>query len=123
MIDKKILMQIDDDGDATSLEQLMPLAYDELRRLAVRYLRRESANHDLEPTDLINEAYLRLADRQRVEWQSRAEFYGLASKAMRNILVHHVPSPQEAARGRGKIWYIDLRIHKHTQPANGLLFG
>jgi RNA polymerase sigma-70 factor, ECF subfamily len=86
-------------GDATALEQLMPLVYDELRRLAVRYLRRERDNHSLQPTALVNEAYLRLVDQQKVEWQSRAQFYGLAARVMRNILVDHARSRQTAKRG------------------------
>ena len=86
-------------GDATALEQLMPLVYDELRRLAARYLRRERANHSLQPTALVNEAYLRLVDQQKVEWQSRAQFYGLAARLMRNILVDHARSRQAAKRG------------------------
>jgi RNA polymerase sigma factor (TIGR02999 family) len=86
-------------GDATALEQLMPLVYDELRRLAVRYMRRERANHSLQPTALVNEAYLRLVDQQKVEWQSRAQFYGLAARLMRNILVDHARSRQAAKRG------------------------
>ena len=87
------------DGDATALEQLMPLVYEELRRLAVRYLRRERDNHSLQPTALVNEAYLRLVDQQKVEWQSRAQFYGLAARVMRNILVDHARSRQAAKRG------------------------
>src|ERR1041384_8374177 len=59
------------DGDPDALERLMPLVYDELRRLAVRYLRRERANHTLQPTALIYEAYMRLVDQQEVEWQGR----------------------------------------------------
>jgi RNA polymerase sigma factor (TIGR02999 family) len=86
-------------GDPTALEQLMPLVYDELRRLATRYLRRERANHSLQPTALVNEAYLRLVDQQKVEWQSRAQFYGLAARVMRNILVDHARSRQAAKRG------------------------
>ena len=77
----------------------MPLVYDELRRLAVRYLRRERDNHSLQPTALVNEAYLRLVDQQKVEWQSRAQFYGLAARVMRNILVDHARSRQAAKRG------------------------
>ena len=86
-------------GDPAALERLMPLVYNELRRLAARYLRRERANHTLQPTALINEAYLRLVDQQKVEWQGRAQFYGLAARVMRNILVDHARSHQAAKRG------------------------
>src|SRR2546423_15545638 len=77
------------DGDPAALERLMPLVYDELRRLAVRYLRRERANHTLQPTALINEAYMRLVDQQEVEWQGRAQVYGFAARLIRDNLVDH----------------------------------
>src|SRR5258707_4239193 len=86
-------------GDSSAREKLMPLVYDELRRLARKYLRRERANHTLQPTALVNEAYLRLVDQQKVEWQNRAQFFGLAARLMRNILVDHARSHQAAKRG------------------------
>jgi RNA polymerase sigma factor (TIGR02999 family) len=86
-------------GDSSAREKLMPLVYDELRRLASAYLRRERANHTLQPTALVNEAYLRLVDQQKVEWQNRAQFFGLAARLMRNILVDHARSHQAAKRG------------------------
>ena len=87
------------DGDNSAREQLMPLVYDELRRLAAKYLRRERANHTLQPTALVNEAYLLLIDQRKVEWQNRAQFFGLAAKLMRNILVDHARRHQAAKRG------------------------
>jgi len=87
------------EGDNSAREKLMPLVYDELRRLAAKYLRRERLNHTLQPTALVNEAYLRLIDQQKVEWQNRAQFFGLAAKLMRNILVDHARSHQAAKRG------------------------
>ncbi len=87
------------EGDAAAREELMPLVYDELRRLAGRYLRRERANHTLQPTALVNEAYLRLIDQHQVAWQNRAQFFGLAAKLMRNILVDHARAHQAAKRG------------------------
>jgi RNA polymerase sigma factor (TIGR02999 family) len=87
------------DGENSALEQLMPLVYDELRRLAVRYLRHERANHTLQPTALVNEAYMRLVDQHRVEWQNRAQFFGFAAKLMRNILVDHARTRQTVKRG------------------------
>ena len=87
------------DGDTAALEQLMPLVYNELRQLAGRYLKHERANHTLQPTALVNEAYLRLIDQQKVEWQNRAQFFGLAAKVMRNILIDHARSRQAAKRG------------------------
>jgi len=70
-----------------------------LRQLAARYLKHERANHTLQPTALVNEAYLRLVDQQKVEWQNRAQFFGLAAKVMRNILIDHARSRQAVKRG------------------------
>ena len=91
------------DGDSSAREELMPLVYGELRRLAAKYLRRERVNHTLQPTALVNEAYLRLIDQQKVEWQNRAQFFGLAARLMRNILVDHARSHQAAKRGGGQL--------------------
>jgi RNA polymerase sigma factor, sigma-70 family/RNA polymerase sigma factor, TIGR02999 family len=87
------------DGDSSAREKLMPLVYNELRRLASKYLRHERANHTLQPTALVNEAYLRLVDQHSVLWQNRAQFFGLAAKLMRNILVDHARSREAAKRG------------------------
>jgi len=76
-------------GDETALDRLMPLVYDEMRRMAHQYMRRERAGHTLQTTDLINEAYLRLADHKGMRWQNRAHFYAVAAQAMRRILVDH----------------------------------
>jgi RNA polymerase sigma factor (TIGR02999 family) len=69
------------------LDELMPLVYEELRRAASHYLRQERPGHALQPTALVNEAYLRLVDRRKTNWQGRAHFLGVAAKIMRNILV------------------------------------
>jgi len=74
-------------GDQSALEQLMPLVYDELRRLARQYMRREPAEHTLQTTALVNEAYLRLIEQKEVRWQNRAHFFALSSQLMRRILV------------------------------------
>jgi RNA polymerase sigma factor (TIGR02999 family) len=76
-------------GDLEARDDLLPLVYKELRRCAAAYLRRESANHTLQPTALVNEAYIRLVGQTRVVWQSRAHFYGVAAQMMRRILVDH----------------------------------
>lgn len=76
-------------GDQTALDELMPLVEGELRRLAGNYLRRERPGHTLQPTALVNEAYLRLVDQRDAKWQNRAHFYGIAAKLMRRILVDH----------------------------------
>src|SRR5512145_2300579 len=88
-------------GDDQALEQLAPLVYDELRRLAGRYLRRERVNHTLQSTALVHEAYLRLIDQNRVQWQNRAHFFGVAAQMIRRILVDHARSHQAAKRGSG----------------------
>src|SRR5690349_5153196 len=86
-------------GDQAALERLMPLVYNELRRLASNYLRRERASHTLQPTALVNEAYLKLIDQKNAKWQNRAQFYGVAAQLMRRILVDHARQHQAAKRG------------------------
>ncbi len=88
------------DGDASALERLMPIVYDELRRLARSRLRRERLALMLEPTVLVHEAYLRLVDQSSVNWQNRAQFFGLAARLMRNILVDQSRRRDAAKRGR-----------------------
>lgn len=87
------------DGDATALDRLLPLVYGELRRLAGAYMRGERDGHLLQTTALINEAYLRLIDWQNVEWQNRAQFFGIAAQMMRRVLVDFARSRQYAKRG------------------------
>ena len=86
-------------GDQAALEKLMPLVYDELRRLASNYLRRERATHTLQPTALVNEAYLKLVDQRDAKWQNRAHFFGISAQLMRRILVDHARQHQAAKRG------------------------
>ncbi|SRR6266404_2129399 len=88
-------------GDQAALDELIPLVYDELRRLAGRYMRRESEGHTLQTSALVNEAYLRLVDQQNVKWQNRAHFFGVAAQLMRRILVDHARSRSRAKRGGG----------------------
>jgi|SRR5205807_7123162 len=87
------------EGDSAALEKLMPLVYSELRRLARNYLRRERQNHTLQPTALVNEAYLKLIDQKNARWQNRAHFYGVAAQMMRRILVDHARQNKAAKRG------------------------
>jgi RNA polymerase sigma factor (TIGR02999 family) len=88
-------------GDQAALDELLPLVYDELRRLARRYMRRESQDHTLQASALVNEAYLRLVDQKRVKWQNRAHFFGVAAQIMRRILVDHARNRLRAKRGGG----------------------
>lgn len=86
-------------GDRAALEKLMPLVYSELRRLATNYLRRERAGHTLQPTALVNEAYLKLVDQRNAKWQNRAQFFGISAQLMRRILVDHARQRQAVKRG------------------------
>src|SRR6266699_6726415 len=85
-------------GDQKALDKLMPLVYSELRRLAGNYLRRERQGHTLQPTALVNEAYLKLVDQRNARWQNRAQFYGVAAQIMRRILVDHARQHQAEKR-------------------------
>ncbi|HZQ69517.1 MAG TPA: sigma-70 family RNA polymerase sigma factor [Terriglobales bacterium] len=91
------------DGDAKALDQLLPLVYDELRRLAQSYLRRENVGHTLQSTALVHEAYLRLVDQRDVNWQNRSHFFGIAAQMMRRVLVDHARAHHAAKRGSGGI--------------------
>jgi RNA polymerase sigma-70 factor (ECF subfamily) len=76
-------------GDQTALERLTPIVYEELHRLAQRYMRRERPGHSLQTTALVNEAYMRLVEYERMEWQDRAHFFAVSAQLMRRILVDH----------------------------------
>lgn len=86
-------------GNEAALESLIPLVYDELRRIAKRYMRQQSAGHTFQTTELIHEAYLKLAKQEEQNWQNRAHFYGVAAQAMRHILVDYARSKQSLKRG------------------------
>src|SRR5438552_5530829 len=88
-------------GDAAALAELTPLVYEELRRLAHHYMGGERPNHTLQTTALVNEAYLRLADQTNPRWQSRAHFFAVAARAMRQILVSYARSNRAQKRGGG----------------------
>jgi len=86
-------------GDKAALDALLPLVYDELRSLARRHMNRERSSHTLQRTALVHEAFLRIVDQKQVDWECRAEFFGLASQVMRNILVDHARRRSAAKRG------------------------
>ena len=86
-------------GDQTALNKLTPLVYDELRRIAHRYVQRERNGHTLETTALVNEAYLRLAGQKKIEWQNRAHFFAVTAQVMRHILIDHARRRQFAKHG------------------------
>jgi RNA polymerase sigma factor (TIGR02999 family) len=90
-------------GDGSALERLVPLLYEELHRLARRYMRQERPDHTLQATSLVNEAYLRLIDVKRVEWRDRAHFLAVAAQMMRRILVESARNRRRQKRGGGAV--------------------
>src|SRR5436853_7293423 len=89
-------------GDQAALNELMPLVYGELHRLAESFFRRQK-NHTLQPTALVHEVYLRLIGHDRISWQSRAHFFGVAAKTMRHLLVDHARSQKASKRGGSQL--------------------
>jgi RNA polymerase sigma factor (TIGR02999 family) len=89
------------DGDSEALDQLMPLVYGELRRMARRYMGQQPVGHTLQTTALIHEAYLRLVGQEEKRWENRAHFFGVAAKAMRHILMDYARTQNRAKRGGG----------------------
>ena len=86
-------------GDRKAFDSMLPLVYEELHLLAERYLRREKPGNTLQSTALVHEAYMRLIDQTRVQWQNRAHFFGVAAQMIRRILVDHARAKQSAKRG------------------------
>jgi RNA polymerase sigma factor (TIGR02999 family) len=89
-------------GDRRAADKLLPMVYDEFRALARHYLAQERANHTLQPTALVHEAYMKLVDQTRVDWQGKSHFFAVAAQAMRRILVDHARSRQRDKRGGGR---------------------
>lgn len=87
------------DGNTEVVNQILPHIYDELRRLAGSYLRRERSDHTLQPTALVHEAYMKLVDQKAVKWQNRAHFFGIAAQVMRRILMDHARKHKAEKRG------------------------
>ncbi len=94
-----LLLKWQNGGDEVVPAELMPLVYEELRRVARAYLQRERKDHTLQPTALVHEAYLRLFDDTKVSWKDRAHFYGIAARLMRQILIQHARAHHAAKRG------------------------
>ena len=98
-------------GDQSALDRLIPLVYSELHRMAERYLRGERAGHTLQPTAIVNEAYLRLLGRQGADWQNRAHFFAVAAQSMRRILVEHARRRATKKRGgQGTRYLLDTVV-------------
>lgn len=91
------------EGNQQALEELTPLVYRELRLLAASYLRKERQGHTLQPTALVHEAYLRLVDQTKPNWQNRSHFFGVAARLMRQILVDHARQKQAGKRGGSRV--------------------
>ena len=87
------------EGDRSAMDRLIPIVYDELHRIAGRYFRRERTDNTLQPTALVNEVYIRLVDQTGVSWQSRAHFFGIAARLMRQILVDNARARHRLKRG------------------------
>jgi RNA polymerase sigma factor (TIGR02999 family) len=103
------------EGNQDVVSELVPLLYDELRRLAATYLRRERGDHTLQPTALVHEAYLRLVDQKEVHWQNRSHFFGIAAQQMRRILLDYARSHKAAKRGglAGKLSLEQVMVAAH----------
>jgi RNA polymerase sigma factor (TIGR02999 family) len=95
------LLQQWSNGQEQALNRLLPQIHQELRKLAASYLRKERRDHTLQPTALVNEAFLKLIDQRAVKWQNRAHFFGIAAQAMRRILVDHARAHGASKRGDG----------------------
>lgn len=109
-------------GDRDALDRLIPLVYAELHRMAERYLRRERRGHTLQPSAIVNEAYLRLLGRQGANWQNRAHFFAVAAQSMRRILVEHARHRDAKKRGgQGTRYLLDTVVM--TEPRAVDLIG
>jgi RNA polymerase sigma factor (TIGR02999 family) len=104
------------EGDESALDRLTPLVYDEIRRIAHRYVRREREGQTLQTTALVNEAYLRLAGSQPVDWQSRAHFFAVTAQVMRRILIDHARRRQFVKHG-GEVQRVSFELAAREAPA------
>jgi RNA polymerase sigma-70 factor (ECF subfamily) len=116
--DVSALLQAWNGGDTAALNKLTPIVYDELRRLASRYMRRERDRHSLQTTALVNEAYLRLVDIRRMQWQNRAHFFAVSAQLMRRILVDYARR-HNLKRG-GDLFQISLHDDALIDPGRDL---
>jgi RNA polymerase sigma factor (TIGR02999 family) len=108
--------------NSAAVDVLLPLIYDELRKLAANYLRRERSDHTLQPTALVHEAYMRMVDQTQVNWQNRAHFFGVAAQMMRRILVDHARAHNAEKRGQDfQILSLDENIDKSVERSSELI--
>jgi RNA polymerase sigma factor (TIGR02999 family) len=99
------ILQDWNDGSEDAKERLLPFVYDELKRQARFFMSRERANHTLQPTALVHEAFLRLSEQSAIDWKNRSHFFGIASRLMRQILVDHARTHGAAKRGSNPIHF------------------
>ena len=109
-------------GDQAAFDELLPLVYGELRRIARQHLGRERAGHTLQPTALVNEAYLRLIDVNRIQWQNRHHFFAVAARVMRRLLVDSARARRVGKRGGGaQLASLDEALVVSNEPQRGLV--
>jgi len=108
-------------GEPGAVDRLMPVVYNELKTLAAAYLRAERADHTLETTALVHEAYLKLVDQQRTTWQNRAHFFGIAAQAMRRILVDSARRRQAQKRDGGSPITLDDNVPGRFAPSDDVI--
>jgi RNA polymerase sigma factor (TIGR02999 family) len=113
--DVTILLSRINEGDGKAPEQLLPLVYGELRKLAHSYLKNERADHTLQATALVHEAYIRLVDWEKVSWQNRAHFFAVAANVMRRILVDHAREKRAQKRDFGQKLSLDEAVSLPNQ--------
>src|SRR5262245_60789279 len=104
-------------GDRAALDDMLPLVYEELKKLAASHLRRERHAHTLQTTALVHEAYSRLVDQRQVDWKNRAQFLGIAAEVMRRILLHHARKRLAAKRG-GEVQRVSLSLAEPSEEPN-----
>jgi RNA polymerase sigma factor (TIGR02999 family) len=117
-IDMTLLLKEVSRGNQEALAELIPTVYDELRRLAAHYLRRERSDHTLQATALVHEAYLHLVDQRQVDWKNRNHFFGVAAHLMRRVLLMHAREHRAAKRGGGSARHISLEDTAIVSPAH-----
>lgn len=111
-----LLVKLNGTNQAAVAAELMPLVYDQLRELAGRYFRHERRGHTLQPTALVHEAYLRLLEQTRIDWQGRTQFFAVAAVMMRRVLVDYARAQQRARRGGGRC---KMQLDSHNSPVEG----
>jgi RNA polymerase sigma factor (TIGR02999 family) len=115
--DVTLLLRKVSDGDETAPDKLLPLVYDEFRKLASQYMENEREDHTLQATALVHEAYIRLVDWENVSWKSRAHFFAVAAQVMRKILVDHArkKKPLNEISDKKSLWTIRLVFRRNAK--------